>query len=116
MHLLQMAVFVLYSVHIRSQQWLPYFKILVNKECDALWMWSEDELKELQDEELAKRAVKWKEMVSMLAANITPKLSSFGLFAGKDLDPDTLVRLPLGTCSDSKHHQSSSHCVQFDQN
>jgi len=110
MHLLQMAVFVLYSVHIRSQQWLPYFKILVNKECDALWMWSEDELKELQDEELAKRAVKWKEMVSMLAANITPKLNSFGLFAGKDLDPDTLVNAvcivqssSINVTSDSGH-------------
>lgn len=90
---MQMAVFVLYSIHIRNEQWLPYFKILQNNECDALWMWNEDELKELQDEKLANRAVEWKKLVSMLAANITPKLNSFGLFAGKDLDPDTLVSL-----------------------
>lgn len=92
MQLMQVAVFVLYSIHTRDEQWLPYFKILSKHECDALWMWSEAELKELQDEKLVKKAVKWKEMVSMLAANITPKLNSFGMFAGKDLDPDTLVR------------------------
>ena len=91
LHLMQMAVFVLYSVHIRNEKWYPYFKILLNKECDALWMWNEDELKELQDEKLAKRAVEWKTLVSMLAANITPKLNSFSMFSGKDLDPDTLV-------------------------
>lgn len=94
--LMQMAVFVLYSFHTRNEQWLPYFKILVNKKCDALWMWTKDELKELQDEKLAKRAENWKEVVFMLAANITPKLNSFGVFAGQDLDPDTLVRLLLG--------------------
>lgn len=93
LHLMQMAVFVLYSIHIRNEQWLPYFKILQNNECDALWMWNADELKELQDDKLANRAVEWKKLVSMLAANITPKLNSFGLFAGKDLDPDTLVSL-----------------------
>ena len=92
MHLMQVAVFVLYSIHIRDEQWLSYFKILSKHECDVLWMWSETELKELQDEKLVKKAFKWKEMVSMLAANLTPKLNSFGLFAGKDLDPDTLVR------------------------
>lgn len=91
MQLMQLAVFVLYSIHNRNEQWLPYFKILVNQECDALWMWSDEELKELQDEKLANRAVKWKETISMVAANITPKLNSFGLFAGKDLDPETLV-------------------------
>ena len=93
LQLMQMAVFVLYSIHIRSEKWFPYFKILINKECDALWMWSENELRELQDEELAKRALKWKEVVNMVAANITPKLNSFGMFAGKDLDPETLVSL-----------------------
>lgn len=92
MHLMQVAVFVLYSIHTRDEQWLPYFKILSKHECDALWMWSEGELKELQDDKLVKKAVKWKDMVSMLAANLTPKLNSFGMFAGKDLDPDTLAR------------------------
>ncbi len=92
MQLMQLAVFVLYSVHTRDEQWLPYFKILANHKCDALWMWSEEELKELQDEKLVQRAAKWKKMVDMLAANITPKLNSFGLFAGKDLDQETLVR------------------------
>ena len=92
MHLMQMAVFVLYSIHTRDEQWLPYFKILAKHKCDSLWMWSEEELKELQDEKLVKRVVEWKKMVSMLAANITPKLNSFGLFAGKDLDQETLVR------------------------
>lgn len=92
MHLIQVAVFVLYSIHTRDEQWLPYFKILLKHECNALWMWSEAQLKGLQDEKLVRKAVKWKEMISMLAANLTPKLNSFGMFAGKDLDPDTLVR------------------------
>ena len=104
MHLMQLAVFVIYSIHIKNEEWLPYFKILTNKKCNVLWMWSEDELKELQDEELTKRAVKWKETVSKLAANITPKLNSFGVFAGKDLDADTLVRLLLGVCFRNEHH------------
>lgn len=56
-------------------------------------MWSEDELKDLQDEELIKRVIEWKEVVSQLAANIAPKLNSFGLFAGSDIEPETLVRL-----------------------
>ena len=55
-------------------------------------MWSEEELRELQDEKLLKRAIEWKEMVSRLAANITPKLNVFGLFYGKDLTPETLVK------------------------
>ena len=92
MHLMQVAVFVLYSIHTRDEQWLPYFKILLKHECNALWMWSEAELKELQDEKLVRKAVKWKKWISMLAANLTPKLNSFGMFAGKDLDPVTLVR------------------------
>lgn len=92
MHLMQVAVFVLYSIHTRDEQWLPYFKILLKHECNVLWMWSEAQLKELQDEKLVRKAVKWKEMISMLAANLTPKLNNFGMFAGKDLDPDTLVR------------------------
>ena len=92
MQLMQVAVFVLYSIHTRDEHWHPYFKILLKHECNTLWMWSEAELKELQDEKLVRKAVKWKEMISMLAANLTPKLNSFGMFAGKDLDPDTLVR------------------------
>ena len=93
MHLMQLAVFVLYSIHIKSEQWLPFFKIVMNKKCDSLWMWSEDELKDLQDEKLIKRVFVWKEVVSQLAANIAPKLNSFGLFAGSDIEPETLVRL-----------------------
>lgn len=93
MHLMQLAVFVLYSIHIKSEQWLPFFKIVMNKKCDPLWMWSEDELKDLQDEKLIKRVFVWKEVVSQLAANIAPKLNSFGLFAGSDIEPETLVRL-----------------------
>ena len=92
MHLMQLAVFVLYSIHIKSEQSLPFFKIAMNKKCNPLWMWSEDELKDLQDEELLKRVIEWKEVVSQLAANIAPKLNSFGLFAGSDIEPDTLVR------------------------
>ena len=92
MHLMQLAVFVLYSIHIKSEQWLPFFKIVMNKKCNPLWMWSEDELKDLQDEELIKTVIVWKEVVSQLAANIAPKLNSFGLFAGSDIEPDTLVR------------------------
>lgn len=89
---MQLAVFVLYSIHIKSEQWLPFFKIAVNKKCDPLWKWSEDELKDLQDEELIKRVIVWKEVVSQLAANIAPKLNNFGLFSGSDIEPDTLVR------------------------
>lgn len=87
-----MAIFVLYSVHTNDEQWLPYFNILINHQCNALWMWSEEKLRELQDEKLLKRAIEWKEMVSRLAANITPKLNGFGLFYGKDLTPETLVK------------------------
>ena len=95
MHLMQMAVFALYSIHTRDEQWLPYFKIIVKNKCNALWMWSDEELKELQDEKLIKRVAEWKKMVSMLAANVTPKLNDFGMFAGKDLDQATLVRFQL---------------------
>lgn len=95
MRLMQMAVFVLYSLHTRDEQWLSYFKIIVKNKCNALWMWSDEELKELQDEKLVKRAAEWKKMVSMLAANITPKLNGFGMFSGKDLDQATLVRFQL---------------------
>lgn len=101
MHLMQVAIFVLYSIHTRDEQWLPYFKIISKHECNALWMWSEAELKELQDEKLVRKAVKWKEMISMLAANITPKLNSFGMFAGKDLVPDTLINAVCAVQSNS---------------
>ena len=92
MRFMQMAIFVLYSVHTSDEQWLPYFNILINHQCNALWMWNEEELRELQDEKLLKIAIEWKEMVSRLAANITPKLNGFGLFYGKDLTPETLVK------------------------
>lgn len=91
-HLLQMAVFVLYSTHTRNEQWLPYFNVLLKYDCDALWMWSENELKEVQDENLAKRAIEWKELISTVADKIIPKLNNFGLFTGNDLDSETLVK------------------------
>lgn len=100
LHLMQMAVFVLYSTHTRNEKWLPYFKVILKKKCDALWIWSENELRELQDEKLAKSAMKWKEMISILAANITPKLNNIGMFTGKELDSDTMVNT---VCAVQKH-------------
>ena len=107
MHLMQLAVFVVYSIHIKSEQWLPFFKIVMNKKCNPLWMWSEDELKDLQDKELIKTVIVLKEVVSQLAANIAPKLNSFGLFAGSDIEPDTLVRYM------ASHHITSHHKCQY---
>lgn len=92
-HLLQMAVFVLYSTHTRNEQWLPYFNVLLKDDCDALWMWSDNELKEVQDEKLAKRAIEWKELISTVADEIIPKLNNFGLFTGNNLNSETLVSI-----------------------
>ena len=79
--------------HTRNEQWLPYFNVLLKYDCDALWMWSENELKEVQDENLAKRAIEWKELISTVADKIIPKLNNFGLFTGNDLDSETLVSI-----------------------
>ena len=92
LHFIQMAVFVVYSIHLKDERWLPYFEILMNQPCNALWMWSEKELNELQDDKLKNTVLKMKAIVFMLTTNILPKLNSFGLFSGKDLDSDTLVR------------------------
>lgn len=108
MQLMQMAIFVLYSIHTSNEQWLPYFNILVNHQCNALWMWSEEELSELQNEKLMERAVEWKETASRLAANITPKLNSFGLFYGKELTPETLINAVCAIQSNSYNITSHS--------
>ncbi|KXJ19694.1 uncharacterized protein LOC110253017 [Exaiptasia diaphana] len=82
MHLFQLAIYILYGVHTKDEFWFPYFKLLTrkNEKCHNLWMWTDKELDELQDEALEKRAKKWREEIHMLASNIAPKLVKTGVF------------------------------------
>jgi len=55
-------------------------------------MWTDKELKELQDEALANRARKWRQEVHMLATNLAPKLVKTGAFPS-GVTVDDLVSL-----------------------
>lgn len=92
MHLAQMAVYLLYSVRVQDESWLPYFKMILNTNCNALWSWSETELKELQDKALMNRAQKWHREITLLTEKIAPKLTELGLFV-EGLEPKDLVSI-----------------------
>lgn len=62
--------------------------------CHNLWMWTDKELEELQDEALAKRAKKWRNEIHMLASNIAPKLVKSGVFPDGGISVNDLVSLP----------------------
>ncbi|KAK3742059.1 hypothetical protein QZH41_015749, partial [Actinostola sp. cb2023] len=82
LHLAQLSIFIHYGVQSKDEIWLPYLKLLMKKidRCNNLWMWTDKELDELQDEALSKRAKKWREEIHMLAVNIAPKLQASGTF------------------------------------
>ena len=92
MQLTQMAIYLLYSVQVKDEKWLPFSKLLLNMDCKSLWSWSKSDLAELQDDALMKRALKWQEEISTLTNKVSHKLKELGLFP-QGIEPKSLVRL-----------------------